>query len=815
LTASIVTNGTVNTSVTGSNTVTYTVSDSSGNIASQQRTVTVGLPGATTLPVTDLTATSATLNGQVNPIGLPTTAWFEWGTDGGYGQQTTPVALGSGVAYVSFSASLTGLVPGWAYQCRVVASNSAGVVFGADVTFGKAPFTLPTATLSHLMNIGRNPAGYLENHGTNAGREDYTMIGGGNDIYDKTDEFTFAYHEFAGDFDVRVQVTELQPTARWSKAGLMVRESLAEDSRMLLTRVTPPDVPTGYGGNGVNNQKFQYRTGRHEHYGLGDDSNGGRHEDGSDEPPAYPNAWLRLERVGSVFNAYRNFGGSVWELVGSQDTAAGDWLADGHPPFAGKVLLGLAVSRNGGNPTCRAVFKNYTETAPQFCLGWASSEGIPSQVRLLFNRPVGAGALAFGNYEVRQQGSLVTVTNARPGRTAQEVFLMLATGLSEGSRCDVAALDGVRDSVGDALSAGRASASFVHGEGFELREIHVQRNMIPGPTLDWWLGSTAYGLGLPVASEGAPATMGNLVFEDNGVPDDYSHEQFSARIVGVLQPPANGNYRFACASDDQGALYLSTDDQPAHKRLIAREPDWNGAREYDIGQNQASRGSPATNQSLAQPLTGGRGYFLELAYSENWYGNHGSATWDAGSGAAFVNFQSPIAESNFVPSRFAYGSIFYTLGCAQVTAGPSDVDVYVGSPATFEVVVDGTPPYTFQWLMNGTNVPGATAQTFTLPAVTEAMANAQIRVRVDNLAACLVETTNATLTVVPTILLNLVRDGSDVVLNWTGGQGPYQVQKTTSMGAACVWEDVGGPVTTNSMRLSCGPGNVFLRVRGQ
>jgi hypothetical protein len=65
------------------------------------------------------------------------------------------------------------------------------------------------------------------------------------------------------------------------------------------------------------------------------------------------------------------------------------------------------------------------------------------------------------------------------------------------------------------------------------------------------------------------------------------------------------------------------------------------------------------------------------------------------------------------------------------------------------------------------------------------------------------------------IRLTLVRDGSEVLLNWTGGQGPYQVQQTTTLDSTCIWENVGEPVRTNSMRMPCGPGNVFLRVRGQ
>lgn len=68
---------------------------------------------------------------------------------------------------------------------------------------------------------------------------------------------------------------------------------------------------------------------------------------------------------------------------------------------------------------------------------------------------------------------------------------------------------------------------------------------------------------------------------------------------------------------------------------------------------------------------------------------------------------------------------------------------------------------------------------------------------------------------VPGIRLSLVRDGSEVLLNWTGGQGPYQVQQTATLGDPGSWQNVGEPVTANSLRIPLGTGNVFLRVRGQ
>jgi hypothetical protein len=41
------------------------------------------------------------------------------------------------------------------------------------------------------------------------------------------------------------------------------------------------------------------------------------------------------------------------------------------------------------------------------------------------------------------------------------------------------------------------------------------------------------------------------------------------------------------------------------------------------------------------------------------------------------------------------------------------------------------------------------------------------------------------------------------------------VQQTTAAGGTASWENVGEPMPTSTMRVPLGPGNLFLRVRGQ
>jgi uncharacterized repeat protein (TIGR01451 family) len=78
---------------------------------------------------------SETLNGVVLPNSLPSTAWFEWGLRGIYDHATAPATIGAGGAVIRISSALTGLVPGTVYQCRLVASNGAGVAYGQMIHF--------------------------------------------------------------------------------------------------------------------------------------------------------------------------------------------------------------------------------------------------------------------------------------------------------------------------------------------------------------------------------------------------------------------------------------------------------------------------------------------------------------------------------------------------------------------------------------------------------------------------------------------------------------------------------------------------------
>lgn len=100
-------------------------------------------PTAVTGAASNIEDDSATLNGTVNPNGVSTTTFFQWGTSTSYGNITPITNIGSGNITLPFAANITGLTPGTTYHYRIVAVNSKGTNMGADATFDTVA-TLPT-----------------------------------------------------------------------------------------------------------------------------------------------------------------------------------------------------------------------------------------------------------------------------------------------------------------------------------------------------------------------------------------------------------------------------------------------------------------------------------------------------------------------------------------------------------------------------------------------------------------------------------------------------------------------------------------------
>jgi uncharacterized protein (TIGR02145 family) len=99
--------------------------------------ITLGqAPTAATQSATNITATTATLDGSVNANYLSTEVSFEYGTTTNYGSTiTSDQSPLIGNTIINISANLSGLTSGTTYHYRIKAINSLGTIYGDDSVF--------------------------------------------------------------------------------------------------------------------------------------------------------------------------------------------------------------------------------------------------------------------------------------------------------------------------------------------------------------------------------------------------------------------------------------------------------------------------------------------------------------------------------------------------------------------------------------------------------------------------------------------------------------------------------------------------------
>jgi len=130
-----------------------------------------------------------------------------------------------------------------------------------------------------------------------------------------------------------------------------------------------------------------------------------------------------------------------------------------------------------------------------------------------------------------------------------------------------------------------------------------------------------------------PTETGQLtIFEvPPGVGDNYG-----TRIRGYVHPPVSGLYVFWIATDDQGELKLSTDEDPAHAKTIATCPEFTDVRQYTRHPQQ---------QSQPVELKAGRRYYIEALQKQGGGGDHMSVGWRLPTGAE----EKPIPGNRLSP----------------------------------------------------------------------------------------------------------------------------------------------------------------------
>lgn len=156
-------------------------------------------PAATTAAATSITATSATLNGNANPNGIATSAWFEWGTDPTLTTNiaTSSQSIGSGTASQPITANLASLSGSTTYYFRAVAMSNGGTARGSILNFTTAPtprtLTVASTNPASGVSITVSPN---DNSGAGNGTTEFTRTYNNNQSVSLTAPTTASGNNF-------------------------------------------------------------------------------------------------------------------------------------------------------------------------------------------------------------------------------------------------------------------------------------------------------------------------------------------------------------------------------------------------------------------------------------------------------------------------------------------------------------------------------------------------------------------------------------------------------------------------------------------
>lgn len=344
----------------------------------------------------------------------------------------------------------------------------------------------------------------------------------------------------------------------------------------------------------------------------------------------------------------------------------------------------------------------------------ARTAGNPNGVLLTFDEAISATTAANKDNFAINNGVLVNSSQLFGNNFT---VLLNTTAIAAGPTYEVT-INGLQDTAGNTIAANTKATFTQHAGIIERRAFYGNFGGLAGLT-----NSAAFTQNRP--DEVTYPTM----FEG---PVDY-RENYGSNFRGYITPPVTGDYVFFISSDDPSSLYLSTDDSPTNKKLIAYETNWSASRAW----TSSGGGSDTTlkrsdlNVNTQWPngntitLTAGQRYYVEVIHTEGGGGDNVGVTWMKPGDPEPFDGDPPIPGEYLSP----FGS---TPGPVSVATAPANTTAYQPVPATFSVVAGGSPPYTYQWFKNGVAIPGATGSTYTTPATTTADNNAKFTVKIMN-----------------------------------------------------------------------------------
>jgi hypothetical protein len=286
--------------------------------------------------------------------------WYDWHDGLGYGTPGTPGyypgnGTGSAVGDENTVSYTEETIINGGFQSMPLSYNNNQQGYAK---YSEVELTLTTPrdwTQQEVAELSLWFRGYPTSTGSfiEAPAGTYTMTATGADIWNAADEFHFAFKLLTGVGSIEAKVLSVDNTDPWTKAGVMIRDTLDVDSKFAAVYITP--------GNGC---RFQARI------NTAVDAISDTSVVSAEQTAITAPYWVKLERdIAGNFRGYYSSNGVTWQPM--------TWNPQ-YITMSSNVYVGLAVTSHNNNVTCEAKFSNVKMTGnvgPQ----WTSQDiGIPS-----------------------------------------------------------------------------------------------------------------------------------------------------------------------------------------------------------------------------------------------------------------------------------------------------------------------------------------------------------------------------------------------------------------------------------------------------
>lgn len=314
----------------------------------------------------------------------------------------------------------------------------------------------------------------------------------------------------------------------------------------------------------------------------------------------------------------------------------------------------------------------------------ATAQSVATPVSMLNNLVHVAYVYDAGSLTVYFNGAVLTTWSSPLGSGTGRSFQIGASGPANQEawpgRIDEVAI------YSDALSA---SAIAAHYNAYLF-----QSNSLLHETFTGIAGSSVGDLTTAAAYPDSPSA--STLLTNGFVLSTNAADNFGRRVSGFVVPPQSGNYTFWISSADASELWLGTNDNPTTRTRIASVNGATAPQQWNAEPNQ---------QSAVVLLNAGQRYYIEALHKAGAGTDHLAVRWQLPD----ATIEAPIPVTRLQPFGFE---------APVLTVQPTNLTVIEPGAATFSVGVFRSAGVSYQWQRDGTNIPGATASSYTLPTTT-------------------------------------------------------------------------------------------------